>query len=85
MFVTRRIMNTLKNEIFLLFFILIEASQSFRVLGVFPTQWKSHWSVGVSVLKQLALAGHDVTLVSPYELKFENVRSVVLSGQEKRE
>jgi hypothetical protein len=54
--------------------------ESYKILGVFPTLYKSHWNIGVSVLKQLTAAGHEVTLISPYELKEPNVRNVLLTN-----
>jgi hypothetical protein len=68
-------------QVLLVVFLAIKASESLKILGVFPTTWKSHWSVGASVLKQLAAADHDVTFVSPFELKVKNVENVILSDQ----
>lgn len=59
---------------------VLSTSEGFKVLGVFATKWKSHWNVGASVLKQLAMAGHDVTFVSPFELKLPNVQNVILTN-----
>lgn len=74
-------MKLFKLELFLnLIAVFISTSESYKILGVFPTQWKSHWSVGASVLKQLASAGHDVTFVSPFELKAPNVRNAILTN-----
>lgn len=60
--------------------LLIAASEGFKVLSVFPTPWQSHWKIGVSVIKQLAAVGHDITLVSPYELKEPNIRNALLTN-----
>lgn len=65
--------------IFLLF-VLNSTAEGHKILGVFPTPWKSHWNVGASVLKQLARAGHDITFVSPFELREPNVRNVILTN-----
>lgn len=74
-------MKLFQKGILPVLFIVFSVSESFRVLGVFPTTWKSHWTIGTSILKQLSSAGHDVTLVSPFELKTENMRNVILRGQ----
>lgn len=74
-------MNLLKSEVivsFIAFFLC--TSESYRILGIFPTVWKSHWNIGASVCKQLALAGHDITFVSPFELKGPNIRNVNLTN-----
>lgn len=55
-------------------------SEAFKVLSVFPTAFKSHWNIGTSLIKQLAAAGHDVTLVSPFELKEPNIHNVILTN-----
>lgn len=60
---------------------LFATSESFKILAVFPTIWKSHWAIGASVLKNLAYAGHDVTFVSPYEVKnMQNFQNVILTN-----
>jgi hypothetical protein len=50
---------------------------------VLPTSFKSHWIIGSSIGKELAKKGHEVTLVSPYELKFENVRNILTTREKK--
>lgn len=59
--------------------IFLAFSESYKILGVFPTNWQSHWIIGTSVMKQLTAAGHEVTLVSPFELKENNVRNAILT------
>lgn len=54
-------------------------AEGYKILGIFPTAWSSHWKVGSSVLKQLAAAEHDITFVSRYELKTPKVRNVLLT------
>lgn len=54
-------------------------SNGYNILGVFPTQWKSHWKIGLSVLKQLAVQGHNVTFVSPFRAEEKNIRNVMLT------
>lgn len=74
-------MKFLRTEVIvILATFLMRLSESYKILGVFPTTWKSHWKIGASVCKQLALAGHDVTIVSPFELREPNVRNVILTN-----
>lgn len=76
----RREMGRLSSNLLLsIFTCLISLSETHKILGVFPTQFKSHWTVGISVLKPLVAAGHEVTLVSPFELKDQKVRNVILT------
>lgn len=76
-----RNMKLVASEILLtLFSLFLVTSEGFKVLGVFPTQWQSHWKIGVSVVKQLASVGHDITLVSPFELKEPNIRNALLTN-----
>lgn len=74
-------MNVLWREVLAVFLVILNFSECIRVLGVFPTSYRSHWIIGSSILKQLSLAGHDVTLVSPFDIKVENVREVVLNNK----
>lgn len=52
--------------------------ESYKILIVSPTPFKSHWIIGSSIGKELAKNGHEVTLIGPFDLKFKNVNSVVL-------
>lgn len=65
--------------LFLYGFSLFGAIECYKILGVFPTQWKSHWNLGSSILRQLAAAGHDITYISPFELNEVNVKNVILT------
>lgn len=79
-------MKPTTDQTFLLFLVLLCAtSEAYKILGVFPTQWKSHGILGSSVMKQLAAAGHDVTIVSPFETNQKNVRDVILTNYPKGE
>lgn len=55
-----------------------------RVLGVFPVPGISHYILGRELMKGLADAGHDVTMISPFEEKEVprngSYKSVVLTG-----
>ncbi|XP_058123361.1 UDP-glycosyltransferase UGT5-like [Anopheles ziemanni] len=39
-----------------------------RILSIFPTMSKSHWILGSALMKELALDGHEVTVISPFRL-----------------
>lgn len=58
--------------------ILIHKIDGYKILTVSPTPFKSHWKIGASIAKELAKVGHEVTFVSPYEMKFNNVENIVL-------
>lgn len=62
-------------------FIAIQNVYSYKILGVFPTFAKSHYNVGKGLMKGLAAAGHDVTIVSPFKEKgpIKNYKEVVLT------
>lgn len=51
---------------------------SYRILGVLPTNSKSHYKVGNSLMRGLAKAGHNVTVISPYvpDNPIKNYRSI---------
>ncbi|XP_072388406.1 UDP-glycosyltransferase UGT5-like [Diabrotica undecimpunctata] len=62
----------------------LQTCHAAKILGIFILSAKSHYSLGNSLLRGLADAGHDVTMISPYEdtLPTQNgsYRSVVLTG-----
>ncbi|XP_053664036.1 UDP-glycosyltransferase UGT5-like [Anopheles marshallii] len=37
-----------------------------RILGILPSDGRSHYIIGVGLMRALLQAGHDVTIVSPY-------------------
>lgn len=41
-------------------------SDGYKILGVFPTMAKSHYITGSALMKGLAAAGHEVTVISPF-------------------
>ncbi|KAL7024819.1 hypothetical protein ACKWTF_013201 [Chironomus riparius] len=55
------------------------AGSCYKILTILPTPFKSHALIGESVVKQIARAGHDVTLISAFRLKEANVKNVVLT------
>lgn len=52
--------------LFLLFAIQSNQVISYKILGIFPTMAPSHYNVGKALMKGLAAAGHDITMVSPF-------------------
>uniref|UniRef100_T1GTV7 Glucuronosyltransferase n=1 Tax=Megaselia scalaris TaxID=36166 RepID=T1GTV7_MEGSC len=46
-----------------------EPSNGSRILAIFPSSSKSHYFVGVSLMKGLAEKGHDITLIAPFKEK----------------
>ncbi|KAJ8980274.1 hypothetical protein NQ317_005132 [Molorchus minor] len=55
-----------------------------RILGVFPFAGRSHYILGNSLMRGLAEAGHDVTVISPFEDKNPpkngSYNNIVLTG-----
>lgn len=41
--------------------------ESYRILGVFPVPTRSHYFLGNALMKALAEAGHDVTIIAPFK------------------
>ncbi|XP_070491097.1 UDP-glycosyltransferase UGT5-like [Chironomus tepperi] len=52
---------------FLIFFVV--GSNSLKILGVFPTISKSHFTIGQGIVDALHDAGHDITVMSPFPQK----------------
>lgn len=55
-----------------LFFFLgfvVSLVNSYKILGVFPIDAKSHYAIGEAALKALHEAGHEITMISAFELK----------------
>lgn len=57
---------------------LIDLVNSYRILGVLPTNSKSHYKVGDALMRGLAKVGHSVTVISPYvpAKPIENYRAI---------
>jgi glucuronosyltransferase len=45
---------------------ILQLSDGAKVLGIFPFEGKSHFTVASALLRELADRGHDVTVVSHY-------------------
>lgn len=49
------------------FVTIFSSVSNYRILGVFPIPGRSHYFLGSALLKGLAEAGHDVTIISPFK------------------
>ncbi|XP_058461330.1 UDP-glycosyltransferase UGT5-like isoform X2 [Malaya genurostris] len=58
------------------------STEGANILGVLPTWAKSHYVIGVEYLRLLAEIGHNVTVVTPFELADapENYHEIVMDG-----
>lgn len=63
-------------------FQLLSSADGVKVLGIFPHPGASHFRVFHSVMKGLAAAGHDVSVVShfPQTESIPNYRNLQLTG-----
>lgn len=41
-------------------------ADAYKILSIFPNYARSHWIVGNALMKGLADAGHEVTIISPF-------------------
>lgn len=75
----------MKISIFLIvltFGVILQNVESAKILAIFPTVSKSHWIFGSKLMKELANAGHEVTVLSPFPLKNppKGYRDIELTG-----
>ncbi|XP_066253000.1 UDP-glucosyltransferase 2-like [Euwallacea similis] len=68
-----------------IFILSFSQCQTARILGIFPTPGKSHYILESTLMKALVDAGHDVTIVSPFEEEHNSkgngtYRQIVLTG-----
>lgn len=65
-------------------FLICHLVESAKILVVFPMQAGSHYILGNGVARVLVEAGHEVTLISPYEEKYPpqngTWRDIILTG-----
>lgn len=77
-------MMQLLKTILLVNIVVLTCANASRILGVFPIATGSHFVLTSKLMKGLAEAGHDVTVVSPYRLKdlpkHGKYRDVMLEG-----
>lgn len=62
--------------------VIIQVTSGLKILGFFPVPGRSHYILGSSLMKGLAVKGHDVTVISPFgEAKpLKNYKDVILTG-----
>lgn len=62
----------------------VPGAQAYNILGIFPTTSKSHHFSGGALLRGLAKAGHNVTMISPFPLSkpMPNYRDIAVLGLE---
>ncbi|KAJ8954694.1 hypothetical protein NQ318_011387 [Aromia moschata] len=81
-------MSSRSLPIALIFVSFLGITQCARILGVFPFPVKSHYILGNALMRGLAEAGHDVTMISPFEdtgtLSRGTYSNIVLTGFSER-
>lgn len=62
--------------------LFLTCTNSVRILAIFPMLSHSHYTIGHTLMKELAKRGHEITFVSlfPEKEKVNNLTSVVLDG-----
>ncbi|XP_062549713.1 UDP-glycosyltransferase UGT5-like [Armigeres subalbatus] len=62
--------------------VLHREAEAANILGVLPTWAKSHYIIGAEYMRSLALAGHNVTVVTPFQLADAppSYREIVMDG-----
>jgi len=66
----------------LLLLCLLSCVSAYNYLAILHTAARSHYHVGSALAKGLASAGHQVTIVSPFELKkpIKNIKDVTVKS-----
>ncbi|XP_031625529.1 UDP-glucuronosyltransferase 2C1-like [Contarinia nasturtii] len=69
-------------QVSLMLCFLYQNGISYKILGILPVPSKSHYYIGHSLLKGLALEGHDVTVMSPFkeEKPIKNYKEVLIEN-----
>jgi len=59
-----------------------QVANSYRILGMFPLEGKSHWIMQEALMKDLARRGHQVDVVThfPLEKPIPNYKDISLKG-----
>ena len=52
--------------LFVVFSFFICCVNCYKILGVFPLGFKSHYYIGNAVMKSLVESGNNVTMISPF-------------------
>lgn len=57
-------------------------ASGYKILSIFPMFSRSHYILGHGLLKGLAEAGHEVTMISPFKASkpIPNYKEIVLEG-----
>lgn len=57
-------------------------ASSYKILGVFPVAAKSHYAIAEATMRALHEAGHEVTMLSVFEMKkpLENFHQIKLDS-----
>lgn len=59
-----------KMKLILVFLVFsLAVANCYKILGLSPFGSKSHYAIGEAVMKALHEAGHEVTMISVFELK----------------
>lgn len=66
----------------IVFAILLGSGKGYKILGIFPTPSPSHYFTGSALMKGLAAAGHEVTVISPFPQArpLKNYRDITIDG-----
>lgn len=53
-----------------------------RILGIFPMPVPSHFFIGHSIMKELAIRGHQVSVINPYprQVPLKNYKDISVEG-----
>lgn len=67
----------------LLFLVILISCDAYKILGLFPHPGKSHFDVFKPLLRELALKGHEVTVISyfPLEKPLTNYTDIALKEE----
>lgn len=62
--------------------LLLGSGNGYKILGIFPTSAPSHYITGSALMKGLAAAGHEVTVISPFPQAkpLKNYRDITVDG-----
>lgn len=76
--------STYVTQMAIIFMLFYCPAKSHRILGLFPHPGMSHFQFFHPVMKALAEAGHEVTVLShfPSKVPIINYKDEVLSGQQ---
>lgn len=79
--------QTMKLQIYMVLTLMVILSVtppnlSYRILGIFPTFSKSHYITGGALMRGLAAAGHEVSVISPFpqDIPIPNYRDIKVLG-----